>query len=767
MSLTVRYAAILVAVGACACGDSGTPPQVRSAPAAGANVLLISVDTLRADHLPAYGYPEVDTPAISRLANEGVKFAAAYSPVPLTLPAHVSLLTGLVPVSHGVRDNGGFRLDERPATLAEVLKKNGYATAAFVSAFVLDSRWGLGRGFDRYFDEFKVTSGDLAAMASVQRPAGQTWAEARTWLDGHSGNRFFAWIHLYDPHTPYEPPAPFRATYAERPYDGEIAYVDSVVSQILGYLESRSLLDKTLVLLVADHGEGLGEHDEDEHGLLTYDSTLRVPWLIRFPDRRFSGLVIEEPVGLVDVFPTIAGLLSISPPAEVDGLDRTGLIEAGHGRTEPLYAETLYPRLRMGWSELTSIRSGEFKYIRAPTPELYNYRADPGETDNLAALQTETVARLDRLLSQRLAARPPAAAAAHTLDPQTVRQLQALGYVSGSTASVTLDGGLPDPKTRTEAYRALTHAREQLAEGREGPGLRALQSLVLGEPDLEPARRLLREYWIEKGRPGEALRWLRSALARHADAAGLWRDMALVSRAAGDKPQAREAIDRALAIEPNNADSLLVLGEIQREGGQLDAALATFKRAAHHAQDVSVPHMQAAQTLIGMRNYADAELLLRSVLGADPNAADGHYLLAQIAEARNQPAVAESEYRQEIDRNPWEYRARFNLGLLLGARGARAEQLSMLRSIPALAPGFGEVYFYIAKALLDEGDGSRLGEAAQAAQRGLQLAPASASAPLGHYVLADIYGLTSRPADAARELQRGRDLERRLAARTP
>ena len=216
-------------------------------------------------------------------------------------------------------------------------------------------------------------------MARVQRPAADTWAQARTWLDGNASNRFFAWIHFFDPHTPYTPPEPFRSKYVERPYDGEIAYVDSVIAQITQHLESRSLLDNTLVVLVADHGEGLGEHDEDEHGLLAYDSTLHVPWIVRIPNRQLAGRVIEEPVSLVDVFPTIAGLLGTAVPAKIDGVDRSGLIDAGRGNTDALYAETFYPRLRMGWSELTTIRSGEYKYIRAPVPELYNYRADPAK----------------------------------------------------------------------------------------------------------------------------------------------------------------------------------------------------------------------------------------------------------------------------------------------------------------------------------------------------------------------------------------------------
>ena len=730
-----------------------------------ANLLLISIDTLRADHLAPYGYAEIETPAISQLATEGVRFSAAYTPVPLTLPAHASMLTALLPPRHAVRDNGGIELGTSHRTLAETLQQTGYATAGFVSSFVLDSRWGLARGFDHYFDDFPVSAVDLGAMASIQRPGHETWQQARAWLDRAGDRKFFAWIHLFDPHTPYAPPGPFQERYATRPYDGEIAYVDSVLGQMLAYLESRSLLERTIIVLVGDHGEGLGEHDEDEHGLLAYDSTLHVPWIVRLPNRRLAGRVVDEAVSLVDVFPTLARLLGVTTPTDIDGLDRTALLETLVGNTDVLYAETFYPRLRMGWSELTSVRSGDYKYIRAPVPELYNYRADPREQKNLAAHNSEVVARLDRILTRARGEQSTTPLTSNTPDPQTVRQLQALGYVAGTVAPIDLSKALADPKTKTGPFRDIMRARQQLAEGSEQEGLRTLQSLILGDPDLEIARRTLREYWTGRQRFDVATRWFKSALARHSGHAGLWRDLATIARSAGNFAEAKQAIGRALAIRPDDADNLVVAGELDRDAGRLDAALSSFNRATKHSANAVVPQMHAVETLIRMGRLSEAESILRAVLTSDPNAASGHYLLAQIAEARKDFRLAESEYRLEIERNPWEYRARFNLALLLGARNAHREQLAMLESIPPLAPQFGDVHFYIAKALLDLGERSRLEDAARAARLGLELAPNAPSAPLGHYVLADVYQLLNRQADAARELQRGRELERRLNMR--
>lgn len=358
-------------------------------------------------------------------------------------------------------------------------------------------------------------------------------------------------------------------------------------------LESRALLENTLVVVVSDHGEGLGDHEEDEHGLLAYDSTLHVPWIMRLPNRRHAGGTIDEPVSLVDVLPTLATLVGAIVPAQIDGADRTGFIAAGQGTTDALYAETYYPRLRMGWSEITTIRSGEYKYIRAPTPELYNYNTDPGETTNLAGRHPEVVARLDRILTRVLAEHSAPAAGSSTPDPQTVRQLQALGYVSGTASPIDANKRLADPKTKTGAYRDLMRARQQLAEGSQAAGLRTLRALVLADPDLEVARRTIREYWIGKRRFDEAEQWLRSALARHGSHAGLWRDLAMVTRAAGDAATARQAIARAIDIRPEDSDSLIVSGEIERDLRQLDAALSLFKQAVEYASDPLVPRMQA------------------------------------------------------------------------------------------------------------------------------------------------------------------------------
>lgn len=725
----------------------------------------MTIDTLRPDHLGAYGYKPIETPTIDRLAREGIRFNAAYTPVPLTLPSHASILTGLLPFTHGVRDNGGYYLEETRHTLATVLKAQRYHTAGFVSAFVLDSRWGVARGFDYYFDNFNVSLGDLSAMARIQRPASDTWAQAKRWLDTNGSEPFFIWMHLYDPHTPYAPPEPFRSRYSGRPYDGEIAYVDSVLGETVAELQRKALLDKTVIVLVSDHGEGLGEHDEDEHGLLTYDSTLRVPWIMRLPNGQGAGTVVNEPVSLVDVFPTILQLVGIHVPAGLDGVSRARAISNPIGSAgDVLYAESFYPRLRFGWSELTTVRNDRFKFIRAPNPELYNYRADPNESKNLATAEPSVAARLDQILTRLVTTRTPQPAPHSAASADTAARLSALGYFSGAPAGAA-PSVLADPKEKRQVYRRLTRARQLLDEGAEQEGLQTLKGVISDDPDLAQAHRLLREYWVAHRQFADARTWLRAALLRRPGDGRLLVDLASIHRAMGELDEARSLLAEATIRHPDDPEVLTLSGEVLRESGRFDAALEAFARAEKRSAEPSAVKLQEARTLFEMQRFGEAERALRGALAADPHMSGAHYLLAQIAEQQQDPVRAESEYRQEIAGSPGDFQARFNLSALLGRRGNYAEELVLLQSIPALQPAFYDVHFYIAKALLDTGDAKRWDQAIATTQQGLRLAPASPVAPLGHYVLADIYRLQGRLADAQRELARGQALEGRAVTR--
>lgn len=738
----------------------GAPPPLTTAAPDRWNLLLVTVDTLRPDHLGAYGSHTSETPAIDRLAREGVRFDAAYAAVPLTLPSHSTIFTGLLPTTHGVRDNGGFRLEPTRSTLAGVLKANGYRTSGFVSAFVLDSRWGISNGFDDYYDQFPVSVGDLAAMARVQRPGGETWAHAREWLDAHGGDRFFVWLHLFDPHTPYDPPDPFRTRFEDHPYDGEIAYADSIVGEAIASLRAKGLLDRTLVAVVSDHGEGLGEHGEDEHGLLAYDSTLHVPWIMRLPGGQFAGTIVSQPVGLVDLMPTLLDLLGVPVVGGLDGASVARFVRTPQsGGADVLYAETLYPRLRFGWSELVSVRDARFKLLRGSRPELFEYRSDADETANVADRFPDAVRRLEQIVSKVTAKQSRAPSPSRRIDGDAATRLQALGYFAGSSPPTT-SGALADPRDKAAAYRELTDVRRRLGGDDDG-GLRAIQALLSREPELEPAHKLFRDVSIARRRFDPASRWLHERLRARPDDPYLLVDLAAIERASGRPAQALASATRAVEIRHDDVQALTIAGELQRDLRRFDTALDTFARAsAASPGDLSL-QVQIAQTLATMGRTGEADAALDRVLATDAQAAGVHYLRAQIAEQRRDRDAAEREYRAEIANSPWDYRARFNLAHLVGERGAHDEEVELLESIPRLAPDFADIHFFLAKALLDTGDRAKQAAAIDTATRGIRLAPRSPNAPLGHYVLADVYRLQGRAADAAREMAQGRALQRR------
>jgi tetratricopeptide (TPR) repeat protein len=534
------------------------------------------------------------------------------------------------------------------------------------------------------------------------------------------------------------------------------------VGHALTWLRARDILDKTIVVLLSDHGEGLGDHGEDEHGLLAYDSTLRVPWIVRVPEQPHRGGRIEQHVGLVDVMPTILGLLAIEPPDSLDGVDVSPLIASGADvSATPLYAETYYPRLQFNWSELTSVRDGRYKFIRAPRAELYEYRTDPSESRNLITERGDVAARFARVLDN-MRHSADAVPVAKPLDAEAAQRLSSLGYVS-SAASTPSSGALPDPKDRLETYRGLSRARELLAVGDERAGVALLEAIVLQEPELTPARELLRKYWLPPPRVRRGLEWFCAAARKRPDPVPLLVEVATSQRAIGRIDESAATLDTALSRAPDSVEVLLAAAETHRAAGRFERAVELFRTAATLTSDPT-PMMRVAETLTRMGRLDEAGQIVKDMLALHPQLGGAHYLLAFIAEQRGNFAEADREYRAEMSLSPWDHRAVFNLALLTGQRGDFRSQLHLLETIPRLAPEFGDVHFYIAKALLDLGDRSRFPEAVAAARRGLKLAPASTQAPLGHYVLADIFMLEGKQVDAARELRLGKALEQRVGA---
>src|SRR6266581_3010416 len=440
------------------CGTRALPaPRFGDAP-----VVLISIDTLRADHLPAYGYSKVATPGIDALQRDAILFENAYSHCPLTLPSHLSLLTGLLPAEHGVRSNLGYRFDGAAhPTLARLLRAHGYATGAAVSAYVLRGATGISESFDVFDDS---VGGDVEwtrDLSLLQRPGTETARRAIAWAESVKARPFFLFLHIYEPHFPYEPPEPFRSRYGPT-YEGEIATSDGIIGEFLGQLKRDGIYDRAIILLVSDHGEGLGDHGEQEHGVLLYREVLHVPLLLKLPLSRDAGTRVAEPVGLIDIVPTVTALLKLEAPPTLEGVSLLGRDRPARALSRRIYSETYYPRIHLGWSHLRSLVGARHHYIEGPKPELYEIVRDPRETADTSLAD----ARIARSMKTELDGYPTGSVEPGREDPEVAEKLKALGYLSG--AAPTRDGGvLPNPKDRIKVHEELKAAYQLARQGKD------------------------------------------------------------------------------------------------------------------------------------------------------------------------------------------------------------------------------------------------------------------------------------------------------------
>jgi arylsulfatase A-like enzyme len=652
-----RFVALAVLVAGC--GGAAPPPQ---------RIVLISIDTLRADHVGCYGARGARTPHLDEIAAGGVRFAAAFSPTPLTLPAHATLLTGRDPPAHGVRHNSIHRLAPGPATLAERLSAAGYATGAVVGARVLERRFGLDRGFARYDDA--VRGRPRGPTGYAERPADEVIDAALAWL-ATAPERFFLWVHLYDPHQPYAPPPGFASGFASRPYDGEIAFVDAEVGRLLAGIRERWGEAGLLVVATADHGESLGEHGEVTHGYSLYDATQRVPLLMRGPGLP-EGRVVAHPVGLVDVAPTILALAAAPPLAGATGVDLGPTLRGAERVGRALYLETLATQLDFGWSPLLALRTDRLKYVRAPRPELYDLTGDPGELRDLAAERPDEARRLDEELAARLSVASVAAVAAE-LDPAARAELRALGYVAAAAAvgpeRLGQVGGT-DPKDARGVLEGLQAAQIALHQGRIDQALALLRALgdgpvvaaqraaaamasgapeeaerdaraVLAEqPERDDVRLILAQALLASGREPEADAEL-ARLAPEAASAAPWAALrrARAAAASGDRDPAIALLELARARHPRDPGLAAELGGLLEAAGRLTDALAVREAGLAAAPDSPLFQNDVAWTLALLGRDLDRALALAEgaagALPGDPAVAD---TLAAVRRARDAAA---------------------------------------------------------------------------------------------------------------------------------
>jgi arylsulfatase A-like enzyme/Tfp pilus assembly protein PilF len=725
------------------------------------NLLLLSLDTLRADHLGSYGHAGAQTPRLDALARSGLRFEKATTVVPLTLPAHSSLMTGTFPGWHGVRDNGGFYLDDEQVTLAEVLRDQGFRTGGFIASFVLDRRWGIAQGFERYFDEFDLESfKDSPSMDAIQRPGGEVVDRALEWLGADKRKPFFAWVHLYDPHTPYEAPEPYRSRFPRTmhgAYDAEIAFTDSQVGRLLDALELDGRLAETLVIVLGDHGEMLGEHGEQTHGFFIYEAATHIPLIVSGPG--LPARVIPDQVRMVDVMPTALALLGVASPKPVQGVSLLPLV--GGGRLDLVaHSESWYPRYHYGWSELRAVQDGRFKFIRAPRPELYDLQDDPREGKDRSGEDAARLEALSRSLED-LEARTASASAPkgpRPVDAETEERLAALGYVGGSISRRNLeDRPRGDPKDKIGLYNLLKQAGTSSAEGRVDEAIAKVGQALAQDPEIVEGHMLLGNFLKKATRPKEAIAAYRQALVLDDEHQGALFSLALTYKEQGRLQDARAGFERARELDPRNGKVLWQLADLYMRQGDPAKAETVIQDALARKVDEHRFLLKLGESQIEAKQFAEAEKSLKAALEkkADLDTARFNLGLAYEEQGRIEEAIA--SYRAEVETNEKAYRAAFNLAKLLQKQGRREEALQFFKKAVAIQPDFGTGQLYLAKALLDGGD---LQGAEQWARSGLGHKPDPRMAPLGHFVLADVYNRQGRTADADREVAAAKKLQR-------
>jgi arylsulfatase A-like enzyme/Tfp pilus assembly protein PilF len=688
LALALLAAAAFLAAGCGGSGGGGGRP-------AGPNVLLITLDTTRADRLGSYGYAGARTPRLDALAREGVRFARVYAPAPLTLPSHATMLTGLHPATHGVRNNGSD-LAPKWRTLAEALKARGYATAAFVSSFSVDSRFGLGRGFDVYDDTFQA----LAPLkgANAERRAGETFARFARWLDKPVASPFFVWVHYYDPHLPYDPPSPYKEELAGRPYDGEVAYMDDHVGRVVDALAAKGLLDKTLVVIAGDHGEGFGDKVETGHGIFLYEETLRVPLILRQPGAFPRPRVVEDAVRLVDLVPTVLDALGLD--TELAGLEGQSLVPRARGRSggdlEAL-VETFYPRENFGWSELVGLVSGPWKYILAPRPELYDLSRDPAERTDLAASSPAKAAELRAALEQKLLRL--AAAAAPTAGPGGARtedreRLRSLGYVNFAPAAPGA-GAAPDPKDKIGLLELVQDAQAFEAAGKFADAERAYEALIAEVPDSPEGYVDLALVQARQNAFDRALASLARGLDRLPGNGTLLVRLGHTYLVAGRPVPALETMDKVLAMEPRNVDALTVAAGILDATGRKPEARAYYERALAVEPESRHLRMSYAGNLASTGSLKEAVAVYEGLVADFPEE-QAFYQFAGIAHSY----LGEYDRAIELLRQALAIRPTpvgfFNLAVAYEKRGDLREAAEALRMY--LRNSAGETEANIAKA---------------------------------------------------------------------
>jgi arylsulfatase A-like enzyme/Tfp pilus assembly protein PilF len=650
------------------------------------NIILISVDTLRADRLRSNSSSAEATPHIDKLLQGGTSFSQETAMVPLTLPSHVSMLTSTYPFVSGVEDNGE-RLAPGAVTLAGTLRSHGYQTAAFLGSFVLDRRFGLDQGFDTYDSPVVSLNSDSSDPGDIKRKGEAVAADAEAWIGTHSDRPFFLFLHLYDLHTPYNLSAGEEAKYGKG-YQGELGYIDHVIGGFWDYLAAHDLVNHSLIVFTSDHGEGLGDHGETTHGFFIYQSTLHVPLIIHWPvGKAPMAERVDTPVSLLDLSPTILDAVRLPVPQAMQG---ASMLSAG-GRGRDMFSESLYPQRHFGSSALAALRSGHYKYIEAPRPEFYDLARDPGELTNLYPSKVSVAsAYRERLKQLRAVYKPRTKAGSNALSPEAIERLHALGYLTGTNSPPTAASSAVDPKDRIADYEEYGRAIYLASAGHLEESNSALKAILTKDPDLPDVRLTLGLNEQRMGKDAEALDQFRAVLAAEPTSALAHLDAGLSYYNLHQYDPAGKELNAALAISPGYAKAEIWLAKTLAQKGEFDQAAAQFNQVLRENSDSFDAH-DGLGTLAAMRgDWNESEKQLKAALSIEPGAAETHNTLGNVYLRKGEMALARGEFEEAVRLKPNYAAAHYDLGMTLVALkeidGARSEFQKALSADPNYLP---------------------------------------------------------------------------------
>ena len=679
MSRLLAAAAVVVVVAVAAVRLWPAAESVTLVPSADQNVLLITIDTLRGDALGSYG-GRAATPNLDRLATEGLRFTFAHSHAVMTLPSHTSIMTGRYPFEHGVRDNAGFRLDDGAVTLAELAKQNGLATGAFVGAFPLDRQFGLAQGFDKYDDVGgrEVAQGDFAFS---ERRAEVVVAAAREWIGTQTG-KWFTWVHVFDPHSSYAPPAPYDAQYASDPYAGEVAYVDHALGALIE--TARRSPRKTTVIVTADHGEGLGEHGEPTHGTFAYESTLRVPLIVAQvggTEAAGAGRVSDAPVRHIDIVPTVAELLQWTPSA---GLPGRSLLAADPAEAPSSYFEAMTPMIARGWAPLSGVITGREKYVALPVEEMYDLAADPKETQNLVAKSPDRTRALVAELRKFSAALPGQARAENA---EVRERLQSLGYVSGSAPRKPTYTAADDPKNLIDLERLMMDGIDLHRRGRTADAANAYRQVIARRPDMRLAYLRLGYVLWDGGAPADAIAAIRSGVTAIGPDVDLEARLGTYLAETGKAAEAIRLLERTTKAAPDNSEALNGLGIAYAREGRSGPAIDAFNRALQVDPRDVYAHENIGTVHLQRGDYEAARTAFVRALENEPRSSRAHAGLGVVARQQNRAHEAIASWRRAVEIDPKNFDALYNLASELARVGrtteARPYMVQFVQTAPA------------------------------------------------------------------------------------